>query len=356
MYLKWEDETVGIVDDSNGVHLIKPDYNNAVRAIFNGEEFLSPQTWQNFLEDRIVSRQRRDINKILFYFGLSAYDVFALAAQTRAISAKDKLWLATSEDERYAAVAQKQLAHAFGATAFTNNDTSPSPSGVNIKRYGIYQEHFGIIKQRLYPTSGDVESEIAVPLLARAMGIACCPAFRVSAQEVFSEFEYDWRVENIIHFSSIMSGGQRQENEVAGILAQRPQYRRDLFKMLVLDFVTRQDDRHLSNFAVKIGTGTETFYPLYDNGRSLFYEDTPYFVEKAVADPLLYATTFGPVGTYWEHIQDMLAADASLMAEVNLAIAPLSIEAFLKEAGFEGYRLAGAQAWIEKTLALLATF
>ncbi|MEG2517997.1 MAG: hypothetical protein RSA56_06395, partial [Raoultibacter sp.] len=81
----------------------------------------------------------------------------------------------------------------------------------------------------------------------------------------------------------------------------------------------------------------------------------PYFVEKAVADPLLYATTFGPVGTYWEHIQDMLAADASLMAEVNLAIAPLSIEAFLKEAGFEGYRLAGAQAWIEKTLALLAT-
>ncbi|MEG2260314.1 MAG: hypothetical protein RSB68_01350, partial [Raoultibacter sp.] len=76
MYLKWEDETVGIVDDSNGVHLIKPDYNNAVRAIFNGEEFLSPQTWQNFLEDRIVSRQRRDINKILFYFGLSAYDVF----------------------------------------------------------------------------------------------------------------------------------------------------------------------------------------------------------------------------------------------------------------------------------------
>ena len=52
--------------------------------------------------------------------------------------------------------------------------------------------------------------------------------------------------------------------------------------MVLLDFITRQVDRHLSNIAIEIGEGCESFYPLYDNGRSLFYEDTEETVQNAV--------------------------------------------------------------------------
>ena len=71
--------------------------------------------------------------------------------------------------------------------------------------------------------------------------------------------------------------------------------------MILLDFIIRQDDRHLSNFAIKI-SGAESFYPLYDNGRSLFYEDTEEMVSQAVSDPVMYATTFGYSGTYWDYV------------------------------------------------------
>ena len=35
----------------------------------------------------------------------------------------------------------------------------------------------------------------------------------------------------------------------------------------LLDFITRQDDRHLSNIAIKISGGNESFYALYDRTR-----------------------------------------------------------------------------------------
>lgn len=75
--------------------------------------------------------------------------------------------------------------------------------------------------------------------------------------------------------------------------------------MLLLDFITRQDDRHLSNIAIKINPAGEQFYPLYDNGRSLFYEDTEETMESAVQDIPGFSTAFGMSGTYLGHIQDV---------------------------------------------------
>ena len=59
--------------------------------------------------------------------------------------------------------------------------------------------------------------------------------------------------------------------------------------MLLLDFITRQYDRHLSNIAIKVNREGEIFYPLYDNGRSLFYEDTEEMVKAACENVELYA-------------------------------------------------------------------
>ena len=62
----------------------------------------------------------------------------------------------------------------------------------------------------------------------------------------------------------------------SNLLNKRPAFKNDFYKMIFLDFLTLQNDRHLSNFAIKINSKTrqESFYPLYDNGRSLFYQDT----------------------------------------------------------------------------------
>jgi hypothetical protein len=37
----------------------------------------------------------------------------------------------------------------------------------------------------------------------------------------------------------------------------RPQYQDDIALMILFDFITRQDDRHLSNIAIKIGGALE---------------------------------------------------------------------------------------------------
>jgi hypothetical protein len=123
--------------------------------------------------------------------------------------------------------------------------------------------------------------------------------------------------------------------------------------MILLDFITRQDDRHLSNIAIKISRGGETFYPLYDNGRSLFYEDTGEMVKEAVASPQQYATSFGYSGTYWDYVREIAAERGGLGGLMNLDIAEADVLAILKEAGFAGYRLDGALEWIRKTIGIL---
>ena len=41
--------------------------------------------------------------------------------------------------------------------------------------------------------------------------------------------------------------------------------------MILLDFITRQDDRYISEIAIKMNGKKESFYPLYDNGRIYLY-------------------------------------------------------------------------------------
>ena len=90
--------------------------------------------------------------------------------------------------------------------------------------------------------------------------------------------------------------------------------------MLLLDFITRQDDRHLSNMAIKVNSSGEQFYPLYDNGRSLFYEDTEETVERACLDIEGYCTNFGFTGTYLDHIKDIAKSGVDFSKLINLDV------------------------------------
>jgi hypothetical protein len=353
-WLKWENEIVGTIDGTNAVRFVAPEYNEVVALYTHGAKYWSPEQFSEFLSERTVSRDRRDIEHILFRCGLSRYDVLRLAEITRGIHPKDLLWIAHSESERIEDAVTAVFDSVFHQRIDLVGDSIDTPEGYNIKRYGVCNGQYGIYKQRISPLTTDVESEVAVYLLAQELGVPCCPAYRVDKDTVFSAFMYDFSKEYIVHFRRLFDGA-RSDNEYQNLITVRPQYRDDIARMILLDLITRQDDRHLSNIAIKISAGGESFYPLYDNGRSLFYEDTEETVRQAPADPAGYATAFGYAGTYWDYVREIAAERGGLSGLIDLDIRESDMTAILKEAGFAGYRLDGARMWIFKAVEMIRT-
>ncbi|MDR3120886.1 MAG: helix-turn-helix domain-containing protein [Clostridiales bacterium] len=354
-YLKWDNAVVGVIGKNNAVSFTDPKFNEVVALYTRGESKWPPETFHDFLAERVVSRGRRDIERILFRMGLSGYDVFRIAEITRGIHPKDLLWIARSKNERLDAAMTDVFSSVFLQRIDMAGESVDTPEGYNIKRYGVFEGRYGIYKRRISPLSTDVESEIAVSLLADQLGVPVCPALRADKDTVFSTFLYDFSKEYIVHFRRLFDGA-RSDNEYQNLVGIRPQYRDDIARMILLDFVTRQDDRHLSNMAIKINGGSESFYALYDNGRSLFYEDTEDMVSRAVREPALYATTFGYSGTYWDYVRELARERGGLDGLINLDIGAAEVGAILTKADFTGYRFDGALEWILKTLEMVRSF
>jgi hypothetical protein len=122
--------------------------------------------------------------------------------------------------------------------------------------------------------------------------------------------------------------------------------------MCLLDFITRQDDRHLSNMAILFTESGTKFYPLYDNGRSLFFEDREETVAACIKDIPTHATSFGEIGTYL-NVMKTIAKDHEISSLINLNVPEDDIYNALKNSRFTGYRLDGAFKWIVGTLEIL---
>ncbi|MDR1134588.1 MAG: hypothetical protein LBL49_00170 [Clostridiales Family XIII bacterium] len=353
-WLKWENDVIGTIDGTNAVSFVLPDYNEVVALYTHGARHWTAKQFVEFLSERTVSRDRRDIERILFRCGLSHYDVLRIAEITRGVHPKDLIWIAHSEGERLEDILTDVFDSVFHHRIDLVGDSIDTPEGYNIKRYGVHNGQYGIYKQRISPLTTDVESEVAVYLLAQKLDAPCCPACRTDKDTVFSTFLYDFSKEYIVHFRRLFNS-QRSDNEYKNLITVRPQYKDAVARMILLDFITRQDDCRLSNIAIKISKDGESFYPLYDNGRSLFYEDTEEMVRQAVADPAKHATTFGYSGTYWDYVRDIAAERGGLDGLLKLNVSESDVTTILKEAGFAGYRLVGAQEWILKTLEMIRT-
>jgi len=347
-YLKWDNDVIGTIDSTNAVTFTEPNYNTVVSLYSRGGGNWAPEQFTEFLSERVVSRDRRDIEKILFRCELSHYDVLRIGEITRGIHPKDLLWVANSRDELLGSVITDIFDSVFHQKIDLAGDSIDTPEGYNIKRYGVYNGQYGIYKQRINPLTTDVESEVAVYLLAQKLGVPCCPAYRIDKDTMFSAFLYNFSKEYVVHFRRLFDGA-RSNNEYRNLVSARPQYKDEIAQMILLDFITRQDDRHLSNIAIKMSGTEESFYPLYDNGRSLFYEDTEETVAYAVADPITYATSFGFSGTYYDYVKE-IAAERGLKGLIDLDITENEISTILMEADFKGYRFDGALAWIAKTI------
>ncbi len=363
-FLKWGNDTIGRINNDRSVDFIFPRFNETVSIYTKGRRYWSSEEFADFLSGRIVSNQRRDIESLLYRMGLSSYSIFDVAFKTRAINSCDLLWIAFDESERMEDVITEVFGSVFSKNLDLEGDSVDTPEGANIKRYGVYNGKYGIYKRRLNPLAKDVESEIAVYKLACLLGVPCCPVFRTGEDEIFSQFMYKVPEEQIVHFrrffesdvDKLSSPGVliRSANEYHNLIAARPQYQAQIIKMIALDFITRQDDRHLSNIAVKISSRREEFYPLYDNGRSLFYEDTEETVKKAVSDIKGFASSFGPVGTYYDHIEEIRSLGVNFNILLDLDIEEASVKDILVTSGFTGYRLDGSLEWIMKTIEFLS--
>lgn len=355
IYLKWENDVIAQIGDDYSVRFTQPEYNRVVEAYTHGEPVWSREQFEAFLQERIVSRDRRDIEKILFRCGLSSYDTIRIGVATKAVHAGDLLWITDDPNEKMKDAVTDVFSSVFLQRIDAEGDSVDTPEGFNIKRYGVLNGRYGIYKKRISPVTTDAESELAVYGIAGLMGIKCCPAVRVDDDTIFSQFEYDFAKEYIVHMRRLIEadGGVRGENEYLNLLSARPQYMKEFVQMMALDFVTRQDDRHLSNIAVKMSGDSESFYPLYDNGRSLFYEDSEETAWRACKNIELYSTSFGPSGTYYDHIREISESGIVFGKLVNTNIDEKEISEVLTEAGFKGYRLDAARAWICRTLVIL---
>ncbi len=354
-WLKWEDAIIGTIDDANAISFTMPEYNDVVSLYTHGMTTWNSEQFTEFLSERIVNRDRRDIERILFRCGLSHYDVLRIAEITRGIHPKDLIWIAHAEDERFDTVITDVFDSVFHRQIDLVGDSLDTPEGYNVKRYGVYNGRYGIYKKRINPLTTDAESEVAVYLLAQKFGVPCCPAYRIDDDTAFSTFLYDFSREYVVHFRRLFDGA-RSDNEYQNLISVRPQYKDDIARMILLDFITRQDDRHLSNIAIKMRVGGESFYPLYDNGRSLFYEDTEEMVARAVANPAGHATTFGYSGTYLDYVREIAKERDGLGGLINLEVTSSEIANILRMAGFKGYHFDGALEWVAKTLDIIRGF
>ncbi|SDE04196.1 hypothetical protein SAMN02799630_04489 [Paenibacillus sp. UNCCL117] len=354
-YLKWQDEVVADVksdytvvfrdisklDVPAGLHIMVPE-----GGTWNSEQF------KMFLSERIPSANRRDIDKILLRAGMTTYNVFRLALQTRAFNSKDLLWL-SNEDETFLSVLPEIFKSVFMLKHdLEGNSNLNSPEGVNIKRYAVVNGDYGVLKQRLHTSSTDVESEVAVYRLSNVLGVDCCPAQFVedgSHLKSFSKFEYNFAEEFIVHVRSAVSEKDLTGDLYQDLIKKFPQFRKNIEKMILLDFVTRQTDRHLSNMALKVFGDTVTFYPLYDNGRSLFHEDSAELSSAAVNNIELYSSEFGPIGTYFDVVGD-IAKETKPSELIRLNIDLAEIKEIYSSSGLKGDRCRDASLWTFRCL------
>lgn len=320
LYLKWDNTIIGEINQDNQVEFMGKTDNIICNQIIPKNLHWSSGEFREFLADRIISRNRRDIEKILARLQLVQYDEVEIAKITRAFNLADKFWISLRPNEDYKETFIDIFINVFNNFKIGIGDPTSSPSGQNEKSYAFHDEGFGIVKKRLHPYSTDAESEVIVYRLAKILGVSCCYAEMIDNDRVFSEFNYDFNSQYLIHARTLLKGMTLERQDYRELSKYFSRFKYDIAKMIIIDFITLQDDRHLSNWGVLIDYhGDSRMYDLYDNGRSLLYESTPEIAEYILKDPIKYSNSFGIVGTYYDNIMD-IREETKLTQLININI------------------------------------
>lgn len=328
VHLMYRDEVIAELTGDNNLIILNKNHPVV-------ERYSLPQNALNFFSDRIISKSRKGIESVINRLNIVDYDVMAIARHTRAINPMDNFWLRYSDTETFSTFYFENLNNLFNST----NLVSPESVGQNQKYYAKQNGKLGIVKKRLLGVTFDTESELAVDGIANLLGISVCPTTRVSKDLTFSEFMYDPFKESITHVRHLVVGEiDYDEPLLPQLISIFPLNKQALLNMAILDCLTAQDDRHLSNLALKDGT----LYPLYDNGRSLFWEFGDDVIEDAISNPLSYLTTFGEVSTYYDSLCTEQNYDLSCLSNLRRS----NLKRIMLEAGFVEHRSDLLVKWV----------
>lgn len=67
---------------------------------------------------------------------------------------------------------------------------------------------------------------------------------------------------------------------------------------------------------------------------------------NAWKDPIAFSTTFGAVGTYYDHIKDIFAKSPDTLSLVDLSLSEDEVYSIMKSSGFNGAKLEGIVKWV----------
>jgi hypothetical protein len=332
-YLKWQNNTVGIIFNNNCVGFINLGLNAAVKKLTKGKNSWSAEEYKSFLSNRIVSRSRSDIKNILSRLKVCDYDIIKIAEKSGAFNSKDSFWIALSESER---LENKITEFFYNVCEISLNEGVKKHFGVSNGKYGIFKNRLG--------GSTDIESEVACYKLGTLLGINICPVWRVSKDVIFSEFRYDFNREYLQEATEVCTIKERSEELSlhATLCSKFPHFTDDIDKMFIFDSITLQCDRHV-NYAIKTDdTGVSSLYPLYDNGRSLFWsEEDEIRIERCIKSIKI------------SDVVEKIAKHKKISSLVNLDINQREVSNILSKSGFTGYKLDGCLKWINGTINIL---
>ena len=246
MDLMYRNDLIGFYN-ADAIKIIQPTSESV--KYFGDTTLVTGARLENFIRDRIISPSRLDIHKILSLVKLNTYNIHEISLITRLINPMDGFWLRGKEGETYENFVIPRLLEMFTETKLQHLNTMSS-GGQNIKYYTKYQDKFGVKKKRLTGLTYDSESELAVHDLAKRIGVSVCPTYRIDEDHTFSEFKFNFLKENIIHMRHLLPKYNDSSNTYEQVVKAYPRIKNDIIKMLILDYITAQDDRHLSNYAM----------------------------------------------------------------------------------------------------------
>lgn len=148
--------------------------------------------------------------------------------------------------------------------------------GVGPKFFGkrLSDGKFGMVKKQVQPNRYDNINEILCFYLGKLFGVNVCEASQViydgENDWVIQIYQYEYGSNQVIQCKNAF--GIDNFNKQFNIKAIRNRFGDvavdDFNRMIIFDTITRQTDRHIRNFQFY----KDRMYPLYDNGRCLFWD------------------------------------------------------------------------------------
>lgn len=357
LYLKYDDMLVGeIKDDCSVVLSDRLSLPIVAKTFGKSEGPISRERFLSFLTDRVISEQRRDIHTLMARLKLEKYDVWEIAKKTRAFNLSDRFWIAYAKDEQYQQTLTSIFKYVFVHQIDKQGDPVISPSGVNVKSYMFGKSSLGIAKKRLNAQSTDHLSELLCYRLAKLLDVPCCYCELYDNDTIFSQYEYDVFKTSLLHARRYTDGADMNAETYRDFIKEYfPAFETRILQMILFDFLTRQDDRHQSNWGILLSeTGHEEFYKLYDNGRSLFWENGEAEVSALCSDVVANSPSFGLVGSYHDVVQDIMQ-HYDVTKLINLSVGKDNIAGIFDGISFPKWKQEACVTWISKCFQLLNT-